>query len=83
MVIGEVALGVVLLVGAGLLIRSFSYLVNQRAGFDGTNVMTATLSMQDARYADADRVNQLFTQTLERMRASSGVEKAAVALTLP
>ncbi len=83
MVISEVALGVVLLVGAGLLIRSFSYLVNQRSGFDGTNVMTATLSMQDARYKDADRVNRLFDQTLDRMRASSGVVKAAVALTLP
>ena len=42
LVVAEVALGVVLLVGAGLLIRSFDYLVNLRAGFDGTHVMTAT-----------------------------------------
>ena len=83
MVVSEVALGVMLLVGAGLLVRSFTYLMNQRAGFDGTNVMTATLSMQDARYKDAARVNGLFTQTLDRMRAIAGVEKAAVALTLP
>jgi predicted permease len=83
MVVAEVALGVVLLVGAGLLIRSFSYLVSQRPGFDGTNVKTATLSLQDARYRDAERVNQLFTQTLERMRSSPGVQSAAVALTLP
>jgi len=83
MVVAEVALGVVLLVGAGLLIRSFSYLVSQRPGFDGTNVKTATLSLQDARYRDAERVNQLFTQTLERMRSAPGVQNAAVALTLP
>jgi predicted permease len=83
MVVAEVALGVVLLVGAGLLIRSFSYLVSQRPGFDGTNVKTATLSLQDARYRDAERVNQLFTQTLQRMRSSPGVQTAAVALTLP
>lgn len=83
MVVAEVALGVVLLVGAGLLIRSFSYLVSQQPGFDGTNVKTATLSLQDSRYWDAEHVNQLFTQTLERMRSSPGVQTAAVALTLP
>jgi len=42
----EVALGVVLLVGAGLLIRTFDYLVSKPAGFDGTHVLTATLSLQ-------------------------------------
>jgi predicted permease len=73
----------VLLVGAGLLARSFSYLVNQRAGFDGTHVMTATLSLQDARYQDATHINQLFDRTLDRMRTTPGVEQAAVALTLP
>jgi predicted permease len=83
MVVAEVALGVVLLVGAGLLARSFSYLVNQRAGFDGTHVMTATLSLQDARYQDATHINQLFDRTLDRMRTTPGVEQAAVALTLP
>jgi predicted permease len=83
MVAAEVAIGVVLLVGAGLLIRSFTYLVNQRPGFDGTNIMTATLSLQDARYQTAERTNQLFDETLARMRAVPGVQHAAVALTLP
>ncbi|HEY7290758.1 MAG TPA: ABC transporter permease [Vicinamibacterales bacterium] len=83
MVATEVALGVVLLVGAGLLIRSFAFLINQRAGFDGTHVMTATLSLQDARYQDADRINQLFAQAVQRMQAVPGVEHAAAALTLP
>jgi putative ABC transport system permease protein len=83
MVMTEIALGVVLLVGAGLLIRSFAFLIGQRPGFDGTNVMTATLSMRDARYQTGQRVNQLFAQTLERMRGIAGVQHAAVALTLP
>jgi len=83
MVIAEVALGVVLLVGAGLLIRSFDHLMRQAPGFDATHVMTATLSLQDARYQTPDRLNQLFTQTLERMRSVPGVQNAAVALTLP
>src|SRR5262249_19700187 len=83
MVVAEVALGVVLLVGAGLLIRSFDYLVGQKPGVDGTNVTTATLSLQDARYKTAERLNLLFTESVERMRAIPGVQSAAVALTLP
>jgi predicted permease len=83
MVTAEIALGVVLLAGAGLLIRSFDYLMGQRPGFDGSHVMTATISLQDARYRNADAVARLFDGTLARMRAVPGVERAAVALTLP
>ena len=83
MVGAEVALGVVLLVGAGLLLKTFDRLMHQRPGFDSTHVMSATLSLQDARYATAERVNQLFDRSLEGMRGTPGVENAAVALTLP
>jgi predicted permease len=83
MVIIEVALGVVLLVAAGLLIRTFDHLMRLSPGFDGTHVMTATLSLQDARYQSADRVHLLMDRTLERMHAVAGVEHAAAALTLP
>jgi predicted permease len=83
MVTAEVALGVVLLVGAGLLIRSFDYLMGQQPGFDSTNVMTATVSLQDARYRTSDAVARLFDDTLRRLRSIPGVEHAAAALTLP
>lgn len=83
LVVVEVALGVLLLVGAGLLIRTFEHLVTLRGGFDATNVLTATFSLQDGRYRASDRVVQLFDQTLARMREVPGVERAAVALTLP
>jgi predicted permease len=83
LVMAEVALGVVLLVGAGLLIRSFDYLMAQRPGFDSARVMTATVSLQDARYRTSDAVAHLFDGTLERMRLVPGVERAAAALTLP
>jgi predicted permease len=83
LVLVEVALGVMLLVGAGLLIRSFEHLVTLPGGFDSTNVMTATFSLQDARYRTSDRVVSLFDQTLARMHAIPGVEHAAIALTLP
>jgi putative ABC transport system permease protein len=83
MVLAEVALGVVLLVGAGLLIRTFDRLLAQRPGFDATHVMTATLSLQDTRYRSAEKVSALFDRTLERMREAPGVERAAASLTLP
>jgi len=83
MVIVEVALGVTLLVGAGLLIRTFDHLLNRPAGFDGTHAMTATLSLQDARYKSADKVNTLFERTIANMRRVPAVQNAAVALTLP
>jgi len=83
LVVAEVALGVVLLVGAGLLIRSFERLATLRAGFDPALVMTATLSLQDARYQTPEKVNQFFDASLSRMRQIQGVENAAASLTLP
>jgi predicted permease len=83
LVVAEMMLGVVLLVGAGLLLRTFEHLVTLRGGFDGTNVLTATFSLQDARYRSADRIEQLFERSVAGMREIPGVEHAAVALTLP
>src|SRR5262249_13038255 len=83
LVVAEVALGVVLLVGAGLLIRSFLYLSALNPGFDPSNVVTATISLQDARYVDAGRINRLFSDSLERIRRQPGVESAGVTLGLP
>jgi predicted permease len=83
LVAGEVALGVVLLVGAGLLIRTFAHLRGLDPGFDAHNVITAKLSLQDARYATSQSVNRLFDQSLARMRELPGVDSAAVALSLP
>jgi predicted permease len=83
MVLAQVAMGVMLLVGAGLLLRTFEQLMHLRAGFVSTNVMSATLSLQDARYATAERINRLFDETLDRIHAVPGVQSAAVCLTLP
>jgi predicted permease len=83
MVGAEVALSVVLLVGAGLLVKTFERLTAQPPGFDSRHVISATLSLQDARYTTSEKVNRLFDRTIEGMRAIPGVESAAVCLTLP
>ena len=83
LIVGEVALGVMLLVAAGLVVRSFLYLRNQPLGFEPRDVVAATLPLQDARYQSAEKVNRLFDDTLERIRAMPGVDSAAVSMCLP
>jgi predicted permease len=80
---GEVAMGVVLLIGAGLLIRSLANLSGLKPGFDPSHVIAADLSLQDARYATSQQVNELFDKTLARIEDLPGVESAAVVLRLP
>jgi predicted permease len=83
LLVAEVTLSVALLIGAGLLLRSFLYLRGMRPGFDATRVVTATVSLQDARYQTSAQVNRLFDKSLERIRELPGVEAAAVSLALP
>ena len=83
LVIGEVALSMLLLVGAGLLIRTLAHLSGLPAGFDGTNVLAAKLSVQDARYTNGVKLNRLFDDSLARIRELPSVESAAVVLGLP
>jgi len=83
LVVGEVALSLVLLVAAGLLVRTLSYLHGFQPGFDPRNVLSAEVSLQDKRYETSAAVNRLFSRALEGMQRIPGVESAAVALTLP
>ena len=83
LIVGEVALGLVLLAAAGLLVRSYFFLRNQAQGFDAANVVTATLPLQDARYQTNQKVNLLFQQALSRIQSLPGIESAAFGMSLP
>ena len=83
LVVAQVALGVVLLVGAGLLVRTFTHLRGLEPGFAPQHVTSATISLQDARYRSAAQVSSLVTNTLQRLRVTPGIETAAVSLGLP
>lgn len=80
---GQVALTVVLVAGAGLLVRSLIHLETLPPGFDSNNVMTAKLSLDDARYHDAAAFNGLLDRSVAAMHQIPGVENAAVGLSVP
>ena len=83
LIAGEVMLTVVLLAGAGLLIRTLVYLETLPPGFDATNVLTAKASLDDARYHDPIAFHKLLKQSVDAMKRIPGVESAAVGLSLP
>ncbi|HYP02849.1 MAG TPA: ABC transporter permease [Pyrinomonadaceae bacterium] len=74
LVVAEVALTLVLLVGAGLMIKSFMRLLDVRPGFDPNNLLTMQLSLPDARYSTGERVLSFYGQLEERLKTQPGVE---------
>src|SRR3954451_22644524 len=83
LVVVEVALALVLLVGASLLIRSFVALRAVNPGFVSHNVLTLRMSMTEARFANSAGVDQLIRAGVERLRALPGVEAASTSCCLP
>jgi putative ABC transport system permease protein len=82
LLVGEIALSFLLLVGAGLALRSFARVTAVDPGFDPRGLLTASVSLPDARYGDRARIGTLFDQLLARARALPGVEGAALAMPL-
>src|SRR5476649_527504 len=80
--IGEVALSLMLLVGAGLLIKSFLRLQEVRPGFNAHNVLIANLALPGAKYKDQQFV-EFFRQLKERLEAVPGVQAAGGSVNLP
>jgi putative ABC transport system permease protein len=82
LVVGEVALAFVLLIGAGLLLRSFARLAEVDPGLDPRGVLTMDILLPLAKYKDGRGV-AFFQQTLERVRALPGVQAVATVDPLP
>ena len=83
LVFAEVSLGVVLVIAAGLLIRTFLTLANASPGFDPNHLVIASASLEDARYATSAAGARLFRDSIRQIEQIPGVESAAVALTPP
>jgi putative ABC transport system permease protein len=83
LVVAEIAISLVLLVGSGLLIRSFLALNRVSAGFDDRNLLTFDVSLSSKEFAEAPKVRRFFKQLLERIEALQGVQIAATTDLLP
>ncbi len=82
-VTAQIALSVLLLVGAGLLVRSFSRLQQRSFGFETQSVVTAQLVLPRDRYASAEQTGGFLDQLVENVAALPGVASAAAVNTLP
>ena len=83
LVITEVALAVVLMIGASLLIRTFIEIRQVNPGFDAHNVLTMRMLPTGPRFEDAGEGTRIIGDGLRRVRALPGVEAAAVSCCLP
>jgi putative ABC transport system permease protein len=83
LVVSEVALSLILLVGAGLMIRSFQRLHGVNPGFDSRNVLTMTAMVSRAKFPLPAQQVTFFDQVLQRVRVLPGVESAGVVDDIP
>jgi predicted permease len=83
LVVSEVALSLILLVGAGLMIRSFQKLHGVNPGFDSRNVLTMTAMVSRAKFPSPLQQINFFEQVLRRVRTLPGVESAGVIDDIP
>jgi putative ABC transport system permease protein len=83
LVVAETALALTLLVGAGLLIRSFIRLQRVDPGFNPRNVLTAVMALPQAVYPDRNQIAPFYGRLLEGVRTLPGVQSAAAVSSLP
>ena len=83
LIVCEVALSVMLLMSAGVMIRSLVALRHTNSGFDPHNVLTVSVILPDAKYKTPQQRTAFYTEAVRRMRALPGVQEAGVVDDLP
>lgn len=83
LVVSEIALALMLLVGSGLMIRSFLQLQRVDPGFNPDGVLAAQIVLPQSKYREAARVGAFHQQLLQRLQALPGVESASISMSLP
>jgi putative ABC transport system permease protein len=83
LVIGEVALALLLTIGAGLLVRSYAALERVNPGFDSSGVLAVTLQLAGGRYDSAVVLASFDEQLIERVRALPSVSSAGISSSIP
>jgi putative ABC transport system permease protein len=83
LVVAEVAFSLILLVGSGLMIRTFQLLHDVKPGFESHGVLTMNAAVSQAKFSSPALQINFFTQVLQRVRALPGVEAAGVIDDIP
>lgn len=83
LVVFQVSVAVMLVIGAGLLIRSFWILQRVDPGFHSEGVLTADLNLPFAKYSDPKQINNFYNQLLERIPSIPGVKNATISYDHP
>jgi putative ABC transport system permease protein len=83
LVVTEVALTQMLLIGAGLMIKSFYSLQQVNPGFNADNILTMQVTLPPVKYAQDNQITAFFEQALKRIEVLPGVQAAGAATTLP
>jgi putative ABC transport system permease protein len=83
LVVVEVALALILLVGAGLMTRSFSKLLQVNPGFEPGNIVAAQVFLPATKYRERHRLVQFFESVVDRLRGAPGVSGASAVSALP
>jgi putative ABC transport system permease protein len=83
LIVSEIALSLLLLIGAGLLIRSFARLMSEDLGFNPSNLLTMQIWLPDNQYTQDSEVRNFYEQVLERVNLIPGVQLASAVNFLP
>jgi predicted permease len=83
LVAAEVGLSTVLLIAAGLLIRSFDRLINIDRGFDVERVLAVDIALPSAKYTQPEQRSEFFRRVVEKAQAMPGVQSASIVSALP
>lgn len=83
LVVGEIALALILLVGAGVLGRNLHDILNRDPGIEASRILSLTLTPSEKRYDTADKRRDYYTRTLAEVAAVPGVQSAAFTQTSP
>jgi predicted permease len=83
LVVAEFSLALVLLAGAGLLLRSFDHLSSTTPGFSSQHLLTMQLSLPRTRYQQESQIADFYRQLLERLQALPGVQSVGLSMGLP
>jgi putative ABC transport system permease protein len=83
LVVSEISLALVLLVGAGLMVKGFSRILNAFQGADPESILTLQTPLPESKYKDPQKIADFYQQVIARMEALSGVQSVSAATNTP